>query len=125
MEDKSAEDIWRFYNARCNSENSIKEAKQSFHLDRMPSSGFLANEAYLGLVQLAYNLIIYALSAMIVSFASHAVMNGMDLYTLQKILDHSSIEMTERYSHLSKSHLKKSAKQGSIWKNITTLGENC
>jgi len=59
MEDKSAEEIWRFYNARCNSENSVKEAKESFHLDKMPSSGFLANEAYLRLVQLAYNLIIY------------------------------------------------------------------
>jgi len=55
------------------------------------------------------------------TFASHAVMNGMDLYTLQKILGHSSIEMTERYSHLSKSHLKKSAQQGSIFKKITTL----
>lgn len=59
MEDKSAEEIWRFYNARCSSENSIKEAKQSFHLDKMPSSCFLANEAYLRLVQLAYNLILY------------------------------------------------------------------
>jgi integrase len=55
------------------------------------------------------------------TFASHAVMNGMDLYTLQNILGHSSIKMTERYSHLSKSHLKKSAQQGSIFKKITTL----
>jgi len=58
------------------------------------------------------------------TFASHAVMNGMDLYTLQKILGHSSIEMTKRYSHLSKNHLKKSVKQGSIFKKITTLGGN-
>jgi site-specific recombinase XerD len=58
------------------------------------------------------------------TFASHAVMNGMDLYTLQKILGHSSIEMTERYSYLSNSHLKKSAQEGSIFKKITKLWEN-
>jgi len=72
MEDKSAEEIWRFYNARCNSENSIKEAKQSFHLDKMPSSTFLANEAYLRLVQLAYNLILYFKELMLLEHFARA-----------------------------------------------------
>jgi hypothetical protein len=72
MEDKSAEEIWRFYNARCNSENSIKEAKQSFHLDKMPSSTFLANEAYLRLVQLAYNLILYFKELMLLKHFARA-----------------------------------------------------
>nr|WP_324258286.1 tyrosine-type recombinase/integrase [Cellvibrio fontiphilus] len=39
------------------------------------------------------------------SFASHFVMNGGDILTLQKILGHSSIIMTMRYSHLSSEHL--------------------
>lgn len=39
------------------------------------------------------------------SFASHFVMNGGDIITLQKILGHSSINVTMRYSHLSNSHL--------------------
>lgn len=40
------------------------------------------------------------------SFASHFVMNGGDILTLQKILGHSTIAMTMRYSHLSKEHLR-------------------
>jgi integrase len=35
------------------------------------------------------------------SFASHWMMNGGNIYRLQKILGHKSIIMTERYSHLS------------------------
>lgn len=39
------------------------------------------------------------------SFASHFVMNGGDILTLQKILGHSTINMTMRYAHLSQEHL--------------------
>lgn len=39
------------------------------------------------------------------TFASHFMMAGGGIYDLQKILGHSSIEMTERYSHLSPGHL--------------------
>lgn len=35
------------------------------------------------------------------TFASHWMMSGGDLFRLQRILGHQSIEMTERYSHLS------------------------
>ena len=35
------------------------------------------------------------------TFASHFMMNGGDIYRLQRILGHKSILMTERYSHLS------------------------
>src|SRR5690554_200991 len=35
------------------------------------------------------------------SFASHFVMNGGDILTLQKILGHSTINMTMRYAHLA------------------------
>jgi site-specific recombinase XerD len=34
-------------------------------------------------------------------------MSGVDLYTVQKLMGHSTISMTERYSHLAPDHLKK------------------
>ncbi|WP_420592115.1 phage integrase [Bacterioplanoides sp.] len=39
------------------------------------------------------------------TFASHFVMNGGNILTLQKILGHSSLTMTMRYAHLSPDHL--------------------
>ncbi|QJQ96258.1 MULTISPECIES: tyrosine-type recombinase/integrase [Halomonadaceae] len=39
------------------------------------------------------------------TFASHFMMNGGDLLTLQKILGHRTITMTMRYAHLSPDHL--------------------
>ena len=35
------------------------------------------------------------------TFASHWVMHGGDLYRLQKILGHKSVQMTQRYAHLA------------------------
>jgi site-specific recombinase XerD len=35
------------------------------------------------------------------TFASHWVMNGGDIFKLQKILGHKSIQKTMRYAHLS------------------------
>lgn len=40
------------------------------------------------------------------SFASHFVMNGGDILTLQKILGHSTVVMTMRYSHLAENHMR-------------------
>jgi integrase len=39
------------------------------------------------------------------SFASNFVMSGGQIYKLQRLLGHTSIQMTERYSHLSPDHL--------------------
>ncbi|SMF94401.1 Site-specific recombinase XerD [Methylomagnum ishizawai] len=39
------------------------------------------------------------------SFASHFMMGGGNLLTLQKILGHSDIKMTMRYAHLAPEHL--------------------
>ncbi|WP_280324889.1 tyrosine-type recombinase/integrase [Pseudomonas sp. BN102] len=40
------------------------------------------------------------------TFASHFIMNGGNILTLQKILGHTSLTMTMRYAHLSPDHLQ-------------------
>lgn len=40
------------------------------------------------------------------TYASHYMMNGGDIYDLQKILGHTKIEMTMKYAHLSPKHLR-------------------
>lgn len=44
------------------------------------------------------------------TFASHYMMGGGDILTLQRILGHSSITMTMRYAHLSPEHLSSALK---------------
>lgn len=46
------------------------------------------------------------------TFASHFIMNGGDLLTLQRILGHQTIQMTMRYAHLSPEHLLEAVKFG-------------
>lgn len=45
------------------------------------------------------------------TFASHAVMAGVDLYTLAKILGHKDIKMVQRYAHLAPAHLQAATDQ--------------
>ena len=40
------------------------------------------------------------------TFASWLVQNGVDLYTVKELMGHSTLAMTERYSHLAKGNLK-------------------
>ena len=41
------------------------------------------------------------------TYASWLVMNGVDLYTTQKLMGHKSNQMTQRYAHLAPGHLEK------------------
>ena len=54
------------------------------------------------------------------TFASHLVMAGVDLKTVQELLGHKSFEMTLRYAHLSPEHKKAALdilckRMGTIW----------
>lgn len=40
------------------------------------------------------------------TFASHLAMQGVDLYTIAKLLGHASVETTEIYAHLSPQHFQ-------------------
>lgn len=44
------------------------------------------------------------------SFASHFIMNGGNILTLQKILGHSTLTMTLRYAHLAPEHLQEAVR---------------
>ncbi|MCY1301232.1 Tyrosine recombinase XerC [compost metagenome] len=48
------------------------------------------------------------------SFASHFIMNGGNILTLQKILGHSTLAMTMRYAHLSPDHLADAVRLGPL-----------
>ena len=52
-------DQYRFCVERCSLESFIKESKNGFHYDALPCSELDANRAYLGHVQLAYNMLIW------------------------------------------------------------------
>ncbi|MFH1116796.1 MAG: site-specific integrase [Pseudomonadota bacterium] len=41
------------------------------------------------------------------TFASHLVMGGVDIRTVQELLGHRDIRMTMRYSHMAPDHMRK------------------
>ncbi len=43
------------------------------------------------------------------SYASHAVMGGLDLYTVGRLLGHADTGSTERYAHLADDHFREAA----------------
>jgi len=51
------------------------------------------------------------------SYASWMIEQGADLYTVQKLLGHKTISMTQRYGHLSENRLRDATKAlGAAWK---------
>jgi integrase len=55
------------------------------------------------------------------SFASHLVMQGVDLPTVSKLLGHAKIDMTMKYSHLSPDHRKEAVLR---LENLMSLSTN-
>ena len=43
------------------------------------------------------------------TYASHAVMSGLDLYTVGRLLGHADLASTERYAHLADEHVRDAA----------------
>jgi hypothetical protein len=56
-EKKSAGKVMKWALQRCNMENLIKEHKSGFGLEKMPTQKFLANQVWLLIGQLAFNLV--------------------------------------------------------------------
>ena len=48
------------------------------------------------------------------TFASRAVMAGVDIRTVQELMGHSTITMTMRYAHLSPAHLRAAVNRASL-----------
>ena len=48
------------------------------------------------------------------TFASHFMMNGGNILTLQRILGHSNLTMTMKYAHLAPEHLQEAVKLNPI-----------
>ncbi|MBU0479395.1 IS1380 family transposase [bacterium] len=55
--DWSPEDVWRFYNRRCQAENVIKELKEGYGVDKLSTGSFGANDADLVLKVISYDLV--------------------------------------------------------------------
>jgi Transposase DDE domain group 1 len=49
--------LWHFYNGRAGIERIIRELKGGYHLGKIPTHYYLANESYFHLLLLAYNLV--------------------------------------------------------------------
>jgi integrase len=79
----------------------IKEVSQSF--DRAVKDLKL-NE---GITDWRQKLVFHSLRH---SYASWLVESGTDLYTVSKLIGHSTLKMTERYSHLSQNTLENAVK---------------
>jgi site-specific recombinase XerD len=45
------------------------------------------------------------------TFASPAVMNGVNLFTAGKLLGHKTIQQTQRYTHLAPDHMRSAVEQ--------------
>lgn len=55
------------------------------------------------------------------TFASHFMMNGGNILTLQKILGHGSLNMTMRYAHLAPEHLEEAKRLNPLCHNARNL----
>jgi len=72
------------------------------------NSRYFITSAYSKLLKsLGFNTFVHKLRH---TFASHLVQKGVELYTVSKLMGHSSIEMTEIYAHLAPQTLQQAIK---------------
>jgi site-specific recombinase XerD len=45
------------------------------------------------------------------TFASRLVMNGVDIYTVNRLMRHETLQITKRYAHLADAHLQQSVER--------------
>ncbi|WP_045049076.1 phage integrase [Rouxiella chamberiensis] len=57
------------------------------------------------------------------TFASHFMMNGGNILVLQRILGHTDIKMTMRYSHFSPDHLDEAVKFNPLAKSVAKVSQ--
>jgi hypothetical protein len=118
----------RRYCARGEAENRIKEAQLDLFGRRASCHRFQANQLRLLLAALAYTLMItlrrLALQgtelaqACTATFASHFVMKGGNILTLQRLLGHRDLKTTMRHAHFSPDHLLEAVRLNPLAKPV-------
>ena len=69
--------IWHFYDGRAEIEPRIRELREEYALRNIPTSSFAANDLYLEIIRLAYNLVTY--------FQHTCLPEDWHRYTLEKL----------------------------------------
>jgi len=75
MEDLTPEEVWHWYNKRCNVENRIDELKVGLGLDQTSQHEMLRNTAFMWVKILAYNLLNWFRLALLPQNADHFEVN--------------------------------------------------
>jgi hypothetical protein len=71
MEDLTPEEVWHWYNKRCNVENRIDELKVGLGMDQTSQHEMLRNTAFMWIKILAYNLLNWFRLALLPQNATH------------------------------------------------------
>ena len=97
-------------NVKKNSDTYVFPGKKGKRIDNI-ASAFQASRDKAGLKDFRFHDLRH-------TFASHLVMNGVDLTTVKELMGHKDIKMTLRYSHLAPEHTKSAVnKIGKIVRN--------
>ncbi|MBL8632814.1 MAG: tyrosine-type recombinase/integrase [Myxococcales bacterium] len=87
--------VWR---QRCPSQDYVCPSSTGLAADRRPEIRHLYRKASVPVPAATWHILRH-------TFASHFLMSGGSLLTLQRLLGHSSIAITQIYSHLSDDHI--------------------
>jgi integrase len=78
----------------------VKPNGRPYNPDHFSERNLLPALEYAGIRKVTFHIFRH-------TFASQFMMNGGNLYDLQKLLGHTKSEMTQKYAHLSPQHLRK------------------